>query len=127
MPQNPLSIAVVGDVIPVTPLFPGGKPLTEGFASVVELIAGADLAVGNLDTTLTTRGYPREKLINVRANPEIVAPDLARMGFDVISVANNHGTDYGETGLFERRNVGLRRGSEWRFALGVGVVTTSES
>jgi poly-gamma-glutamate synthesis protein (capsule biosynthesis protein) len=101
MPTKPLSLVAVGDVIPTRPLFPGGGPATGGFRRVVELISGADVAVGNLDTTLTTRGYPREKLINVRANPQIVAPDLARLGFDVVSVANNHGTDYGETGLFD--------------------------
>jgi poly-gamma-glutamate synthesis protein (capsule biosynthesis protein) len=101
MPQGPLSLVAVGDVIPSAPLFPGGAPVTAAFGRVVEVLAGADVAVGNLDTALTTRGYPREKLINVRANPEIVAPDLARMGFDVISVANNHGTDYGEIGLFD--------------------------
>jgi poly-gamma-glutamate synthesis protein (capsule biosynthesis protein) len=101
MPNNPLSLVAVGDVIPMRPLFPGGEPVTAGFGRVVELVSGADVAVGNLDTSLTTRGYPREKLINVRANPEIVAPDIAQMGFDVISVANNHATDYGETGLFD--------------------------
>jgi poly-gamma-glutamate synthesis protein (capsule biosynthesis protein) len=97
VPSRPLTLAVVGDVIPTRPLFPG----PEGFGRVVELLAEADLALGNLDIPLTTRGYPREKLITARADPEIVAPDLARMGFDVLSVANNHATDYGEAGLFD--------------------------
>jgi poly-gamma-glutamate synthesis protein (capsule biosynthesis protein) len=98
MVRGQLTIAAVGDVIPAAPLFGVASP---GFARVVELLAGADVAVGNLDTALTTGGYPREKLINVRADPAVVAPDMARMGFDVISVANNHATDYGERGLFD--------------------------
>jgi poly-gamma-glutamate synthesis protein (capsule biosynthesis protein) len=97
MPDGPLSLAVVGDVIPARPLFPAPPELQR----VVGVLGAADVTVGNLDSALTTRGYPREKLINVRAHPDVVAPDLARMGFDVISVANNHATDYGETGLFD--------------------------
>jgi poly-gamma-glutamate capsule biosynthesis protein CapA/YwtB (metallophosphatase superfamily) len=95
MPDGPLTIAAAGDVIPARPLFPAGPELER----VLAVLQGADVAVGNLDSALTTRGYPREKLINVRANPDVVAPDLGRMGFDVISVANNHATDFGETGL----------------------------
>src|SRR5262245_52381463 len=96
MPSGPLTLAVVGDVIPARPLFPA----TDGFGRVVDLLTEADVALGNLDIPLTTRGYPREKLITVRADPAL-ASDLARMGFDVLSVANNHSTDYGETGMFD--------------------------
>jgi poly-gamma-glutamate synthesis protein (capsule biosynthesis protein) len=98
MARGPLTIAAVGDLIPAAPLF---EPALPGFARVVERLAGADVAVGNLDTALTTGGVPREKLITVRADPAVVAPDVARMGFDVLSVANNHATDYGERGLFD--------------------------
>jgi poly-gamma-glutamate capsule biosynthesis protein CapA/YwtB (metallophosphatase superfamily) len=101
VPQNPLSLVVVGDVIPTRPLFPDGRPASDALGRVAELFDAADVAVGNLDSALTTRGYPREKLINVRANPDVVAPAVAQLGFDVISVANNHGTDYGATGLFD--------------------------
>jgi poly-gamma-glutamate capsule biosynthesis protein CapA/YwtB (metallophosphatase superfamily) len=100
MPENALSIAVVGDVIPSRSTFPGGSPASPGFGKVVEVISGADVAVANLDTALTDRGHPREKFINVRTTPEVAA-DLKRMGFDVISLANNHVMDYGDTGLFD--------------------------
>ena len=76
MSRSALSIAVVGDVIPSRSMFPGGSPVNEGFEQVVDLISGADVAVANLDTALTERGYPREKVINVRPSPE-VAPDAA--------------------------------------------------
>jgi poly-gamma-glutamate capsule biosynthesis protein CapA/YwtB (metallophosphatase superfamily) len=101
MPDTPLTLAAIGDVIPVQPLFPDGKPVTEGLAKVTELLNAADVAVGNIDSTLTKRGYPREKLITLRADPDVSGPDLARLGFDVISLANNHGTDYGEVGLLD--------------------------
>ena len=101
MAQNPLTVAAAGDIIPSRPLFPGGDPVTPGLAGVVELIGAADVAVANLDSALTTRGYPKEKLITVRARPDVVAPDVAKLGFGVISVANNHSTDYGEVGLLD--------------------------
>lgn len=100
MPENPISIAIAGDVIPSRSTFPGGSPATPGFGKVVELVSGADVAVANLDTALTERGHPREKFINVRATPAL-AGDLKRMGFDVLSLANNHVMDYGDTGLFD--------------------------
>ena len=90
--RGPLTVAAVGDVMPAGPL---------GSGPVVSLLDGADVTVGNLDTALTVRGYPREKLINLRADPSVVAPELARMGFDVLSVANNHATDFGSVGLFD--------------------------
>jgi poly-gamma-glutamate synthesis protein (capsule biosynthesis protein) len=100
MSKNALSIAVVGDVIPSRRNFPNGSPVSPGFGQIVDLISQADVAVANLDTALTERGYPREKYINVRATPE-VAPDLKTMGFDVISLANNHTMDYSDQGLFD--------------------------
>ena len=100
MPENAISIAIAGDVIPSRSTFSGGSPATPGFGRVVELLSGADVAVANLDTALTERGHPREKFINVRAAPAVAA-DLKRMGFDVISLANNHVMDYGDTGLFD--------------------------
>jgi poly-gamma-glutamate capsule biosynthesis protein CapA/YwtB (metallophosphatase superfamily) len=101
MPDGPLALAAIGDLMPgPAHLFPDGEPVTEGLGKVVELFATADVAVGNMDSVLTTRGYPREKLITLRREPA-VAGDLARIGFDLISVANNHGMDYGEIGLFD--------------------------
>ena len=95
MPTNPLSLVVVGDVIPTRRLFPAES---SRFGGVVDLVSGAGVAVANLDSALTNRGAPREKLINVRADPAI-APDLRQMGFDVVSVANNHSMDYGDVGI----------------------------
>lgn len=39
MSKNPLSIAVVGDVIPSRSAFPGGSPASAGFETVVDLIS----------------------------------------------------------------------------------------
>lgn len=73
-----------------------------------ELLGGADLAFGNLETPLSDRGEPTpgkspESLRN-RTNflfraPPAAAEGLAWAGFDVLSVANNHTMDYGPTAL----------------------------
>ncbi|MGN6870953.1 MAG: CapA family protein [Solirubrobacteraceae bacterium] len=100
-PDRPLSLAAIGDIMPGPPgLFPGGEPVSEGLRGVVEILAGAEVTVGNIDSVLSLRGHPREKLITLRREPAVAA-DLARLGFDVISVANNHGTDFGEVGLVD--------------------------
>jgi poly-gamma-glutamate capsule biosynthesis protein CapA/YwtB (metallophosphatase superfamily) len=98
MPGGPLTLAAIGDVMPG----PAGlfRRPPAGLAGVASVLGGADLAVGNIDSVLSNRGVRREKLITLRREPE-VADDLAQLGFDVISVANNHGTDYGEVGLFD--------------------------
>jgi poly-gamma-glutamate synthesis protein (capsule biosynthesis protein) len=62
------------------------------------LLAGADLAVVNLETAVTDRGTPSPKQYNFRAPAEGVAA-LAAAGVDVVSIANNHGMDYGVEGL----------------------------
>jgi poly-gamma-glutamate capsule biosynthesis protein CapA/YwtB (metallophosphatase superfamily) len=100
MPRSPLTLAAIGDVMPGRRLYRDGEPVTKGLAGVAGVLGAADVAVGNMDGVLSRRGYPREKLITIRADPAEAA-DYAQLGFDVISVANNHGTDYGETGLFD--------------------------
>lgn len=131
MPENAISVAIAGDVIPSRSTFSGGSPATPGFGRVVELLSGADLAVANLDTALTERGHPREKFINVRAAPAVAA-DLERMGFGVISLANNHVMDYGDTGLFDTltalHTAGIRTvgaGSDLQQATAPAVVETN--
>ena len=67
--------------------------------SVAEMMADADLAIANLETTVTDRGETTPgKAYNFRTSPE--AFDAIRSsGIDVVSVANNHGMDFGLVGL----------------------------
>lgn len=69
------------------------------FARVGALLRDADLAFGNLEGPLTSRGEAQRKQYVFRSPPEQVAPALARAGFDVVSLANNHAMDYGFEGL----------------------------
>lgn len=96
-----LTIAAVGDIML------GGTATPElarygydyPFERVGPLMRNADLAFGNLEGPLTERGQAQSKRYVFRSPPDRVAPALARAGFDVVSLANNHSMDYGIEGL----------------------------
>ena len=98
-----LTIVAVGDIML------GGTAAPElerhgydyPFVHVRRLVAGADLAFGNLEGPLTAGGAAFAKQYVFRSPPERVAPALARAGFDVVALANNHSMDYGVEGLRE--------------------------
>ncbi|MBB5786145.1 CapA family protein [Jiangella mangrovi] len=77
-----------------------------------EILTEADLAMVNLESALTLRGEPAAKELEdptnrfwFRTGP--AALDLlARSGVDVVSIANNHGADYGRTGLADTVQAG---------------------
>jgi poly-gamma-glutamate synthesis protein (capsule biosynthesis protein) len=67
-------------------------------APVSGLLGGADLAVVNLETAVTTRGTPAPKAFTFRA-PDTAFDALRAAGVDAVTMANNHGMDFGTVGL----------------------------
>lgn len=65
---------------------------------VRSVLKRADLAVVNLETAITTRGDPAPKAYTFRAPPSAFRA-LRSAGVDVVTMANNHGMDYGDVGL----------------------------
>ena len=63
-----------------------------------DLFAGADLTVLDLETAITDRGAPQPKEWTFRA-PSAALDALAGAGVDAVSMANNHGVDFGPDGL----------------------------
>lgn len=68
-------------------------------------LAAADLTMVNLESSITDRGTPDAKELEVpgqryyfRTSPEALDV-LDAAGVDVVTMANNHGADYGPTGL----------------------------
>jgi poly-gamma-glutamate capsule biosynthesis protein CapA/YwtB (metallophosphatase superfamily) len=87
------TLALAGDSIITRPLRVDHDP---GFLPLVELIRGADAAFTNFEMLLHNfEGYPQAQSGGtwMRGNPEL-ASELAWMGFDVVSRANNHAGDY---------------------------------
>jgi poly-gamma-glutamate synthesis protein (capsule biosynthesis protein) len=79
-----------------------GARLAADPSSVVGPIAAvlrkADLAMVNLETAITTRGTPQPKQFVFRAPPAAFEA-LGDAGVDIVTMANNHGEDYGVVGL----------------------------
>jgi poly-gamma-glutamate capsule biosynthesis protein CapA/YwtB (metallophosphatase superfamily) len=76
----------------------GGRyDFTPAFAPVARTVSSADIALGNLETTLSNlppwMGYPKFR------SPPSYASALKRTGFDVLSTANNHTLDGGAKGV----------------------------
>ena len=74
----------------------GRYSFAPSFSAVAPIIKSADLAVGNLETTLRGSGfsgYPRFR------TPTSYADALKDAGFDVLTTANNHALDGGASGV----------------------------
>lgn len=70
------------------------------FINVFEPLRTADITIGNVESSLGDIGEPASKSYTFRAPPQ-AAPALALAGFDVVSLANNHGMDYGPETLLQ--------------------------
>ena len=93
------TLAAVGDIMlgrrvgarhradPGAPLKPLAKRL-----------AGAEITVGNFESTLSAAGSPTQGGDSFAASPR-VRPGLRAAGFDLLSLANNHVGDYGDRAL----------------------------
>ncbi len=88
------ALALTGDILPTREL----SPVSEQVKRVLDVIRGADFALGNFEMPLTHANAAVEKLLNIKASPHI-APSLSVLGLDMVTVANNHAVDYGWEGL----------------------------
>ncbi len=77
-------------------------PHHELFApEVVEAVREADLFVLNLECCISARGEPTPgRVFNFRA-PPWAADELARLGVDCVTLANNHALDFGPDALLD--------------------------
>src|SRR2546425_4067643 len=93
------TVAAVGDCIIARPV-----SQTPGFAPVGKLVHDADVAFGNFEGTAIdlsrTPATPQAEFGGVWIiGTPAVAKDLKAIGFDVMSRANNHATDWGLEGM----------------------------
>lgn len=92
-------VAVVGDVVMTRPI---SRLQDDDVQEAIAPIASADLAVGNLEQTVAAwrefegHHYGVNAFL-VMADPSIAA-DLAEIGFDILSRANNRLSDFGDEG-----------------------------
>ena len=99
------TLVAVGDCIISRPMsqYADHEP---GFAAAVTILQQADATYGNMETNILDlrvfRGYPYSGPddVTLAAEPG-VARDMAKMGFDLVSRANNHAFDWGVDGMRE--------------------------
>ncbi len=89
-------LLVVGDVM----LSRGVPDPAAALAPMSRMLRRADLTVGNLESTLSTRGEPTQGGDSFGGSPRLLGP-LRGAGFDALSLANNHAGDYGEQALLD--------------------------
>ena len=103
--RDGFTLGAVGDCITSRPLYQYGER-DEAFAKTLQLLAGNTVLYGNMETSILDirgfNGYPYSWAGDwtLRAEPA-VAKDLAKMGFDIVSRANNHALDWGIEGMRE--------------------------
>lgn len=95
------TLTTVGDLIFARPVAQTPDP---AFQSVVKLLQGGDVTFGNFEGSAIDirhfQGYPAAEFGGVWIiGPPAVARDLKTMGFDLVSRANNHTTDWGLEGM----------------------------
>ena len=97
------TFAAAGDLIYLRPML---ATVERRAPAMVKVLRDADVTFGNFETSVldlkSTRAAPQAESGGtwMLGHPDIV-PDLARMGFDIVSHANNHTTDWGADGLIE--------------------------
>ena len=99
--QDEITIAAVGDLMlggraePFLKEFGPDYPFTD----VMPFLSRADVVVGNLESSISTRGTAVEnKKFTLRAGP-IAALALKKAGIRVVTLANNHSMDFGPLAL----------------------------
>ncbi|MBA2716326.1 MAG: CapA family protein [Propionibacteriales bacterium] len=89
-----MTIAFAGDVHFESFLAPRLEHPATAMGPLTRVLARADLSIVNLEAAVTTRGAPQPKEYTFRA-PPVVFTALKDAGIDVVTMANNHGLDYG--------------------------------
>src|SRR5262249_28028946 len=110
-PPTPIRLAFVGDIALNYSIATDLEALSAGkapkevepgfpFAGVAERLRAADVAVGNLECVVSTKGPVSTWHKPFRA-PLVGTDAILASGIDLVSVANNHSWDFGKEGFFD--------------------------
>ncbi|MBN9429286.1 MAG: CapA family protein [Burkholderiales bacterium] len=96
--QRRISMLLAGDVMLSRRLSPFVEP---EYLDLVQLVRGADVAFANLETVVREahEGHPNFTVGTPMSTEPQLLDELKWMGFDIVSVANNHATDYSVGGV----------------------------
>jgi poly-gamma-glutamate capsule biosynthesis protein CapA/YwtB (metallophosphatase superfamily) len=101
--RGPMTIVATGDSFVMRQL--PRDPRDAGAAAAFEIVRAGSLALTNLEENLLTDATARKARSDPAARwpagSTLAADELQWVGIDVVSLANNHATDYGLEGLDE--------------------------
>lgn len=124
--RDSFCIAAVGDIMLGTS-YPDNRTLPPdsaqgSFKNVLNHLQAADVTFGNLEGTLLDKGDPAHYKLHLRSkgylfrSPEKYAGVIKQAGFKVLSLANNHIGDFGDTGRVNTMkvldNMGINYGGQ---------------
>ena len=89
----PYTLLATGDLMLQRPIV---RADAVGMAEVWRAFAAVDHVFANLEVVLTRRGEASDKLVCLRADPEL-ADEVAAAHIGIVSAANNHALDYGHS------------------------------
>lgn len=91
------------------------------FGPIASVLKSAAFTAVNLETAVTSRGRPQPKIYHFRTTP-LAFTALRDAGVDLVTLANNHVLDFGQTGLADT----LAAAKTARFPyVGIGVNATA--
>lgn len=101
------TMVAVGDLMMRRPIT---KNQRNGFGDIAEILRSADATFGNLETNIfdirAFNGSPQaEHGGSYHVGPSELGPDLKKMGFNLLALANNHTFDWGVEGTRETARV----------------------
>ena len=93
-----ITLALAGDVMLSRKLTPYQEP---EYSALAELFRGADVGFANLETVVRhpEEGHPNFTLGTPMTTAPALLEDLKWFGIELVSIANNHATDYGVSGV----------------------------
>ncbi|HWG04547.1 MAG TPA: CapA family protein [Beijerinckiaceae bacterium] len=97
--ERPINLAFVGDVLLTRRASVFREP---DYLALMEILRGADGAFANLETNIRhwNEGAPAAGgLGTFMTTPPALLDDIRWMGFNLLSCANNHASDFGEGGV----------------------------
>jgi poly-gamma-glutamate synthesis protein (capsule biosynthesis protein) len=97
-----ISILIFGDICPTVDTvgaFESGVTNRLVHQKIINLVNKSDIIVGNLECALTDNPSPIKKAGPVLFGKTVCANTLKNIGFDALSLANNHIKDCGEEGV----------------------------
>ena len=114
MPPQTIKLAAIGDIA-LTHDYDRillNKDAYYPFEKVRDILKSNDIVFGNLEAPVSLRGEIYPLKCSLRTNPDYLVA-LKDAGFNLLSLANNHILDYGETAFFDTLDTLTGCGIKW--------------